>query len=176
MGRKIGGFCAIDTFMIASSKPSAGWKGRALAQALELLRGGRFGEFSRFLRSRFWRTLARLAGNRLPNLLQRILPYPSLSLSAFDPIFEEELSMRLLIQASAPWIAFLDRQPVALGAPAILLRTNLTAGDDAAWRSRCPNIKVFEVPGQHHSLFAAEYIASLRETFLTATRDWRRDF
>ena len=32
MGREIAGFCAIDTFMIASSKPSAGWKGRALAQ------------------------------------------------------------------------------------------------------------------------------------------------
>jgi len=173
MGRKIGGFCAIDTFMIASSKPSAGWKGRALAQGLELLRGGRFGEFTLFLRSRFWRALARLAGDRLPNLLQRFSSYPSLSLSAFDPIFEEELSMRLLIEASAPWIASLDRAPIALEAPAILLRTNLTAGDDAAWRSRCPNINIVEIPGQHHTLFEAQNIAALRDAFFAAKSVWR---
>jgi thioesterase domain-containing protein len=176
MGREIAGFCAIDAFMIASSKPSAGWKGRALAQGLDLLRRWRLGEFAHFLRSKFWRALVRLAGSRLPSLLRGFSSSgrPP-SLSAFDPVFEEELSMRLLIEASAPWIASLDREPVALEAPAILLRTNLTAGDDAAWRSRCPNIKIFEIPGQHHSLFEAENIASLREAFLTATRDWRRD-
>jgi len=175
MGRKVVGFCAIDTFMIAASKPSSGWRGRALSEGLELLRGRRFGEFARFLRSRFWRALARLAGSRLPFLLRRFSSYTSPSLSALDPIFEEELSMRLLIEASAPWVASLDREPVALGAPAILLRTNLTAGDDAAWRSRCPNIKIFELPGQHHTLFEAENIASLREAFLAATHDWRTD-
>ncbi len=47
MGREIAGFCAIDTFMF-TTKPSAGWKGRAFAQGLELLRGLRFGEFARF--------------------------------------------------------------------------------------------------------------------------------
>jgi thioesterase domain-containing protein len=94
-------------------------------------------------------------------------------LSGFDPVFEEELSMRLLIEATAPWIAALDRAPVALEAPAILLRTDLTAGDDAAWRSRCPNIKIFELPGQHHTLFEPQNVAALREAFLAATRDWR---
>jgi thioesterase domain-containing protein len=176
MGREIAGFCAIDTFMIASSKPSAGWKGRALAQGLELLRGWRFGEFARFLRSKFWRALVRLAGRRLPGLLRGFSSSgrPPL-LSAFDPVFEEELSMRLLIDPAAPWIASLDREPVGLEAPAILLRTNLTAGDDAAWRRRCSNIEIFELPGQHHNLFEAENIASLRVAFLTATRNWRRD-
>jgi hypothetical protein len=173
MGRKIGGFCAIDTFMIASAKPSAGWRGRALAQGLELLLGRRFSEFTFFLRSRFWRALARLAGSRLPGLLRRFFSYPSLSLSAFDPMFEEELSMRLLIEASAPWIASLDHPPVALEGPAILLRTNLTAGDDAAWCGRCPNIRIFELPGQHHTLFEGQNIAALRKTFIAATGDWR---
>jgi thioesterase domain-containing protein len=173
MGRQVLGFCAIDTFMIASSKPSAGWRGRALAQGLELLQGRRFSEFALFLRSRFWRALARLAGSRLPGLLRRFSSRRSSLLSGFDPVFEEELSMRLLIEATAPWIAALDRAPVALEAPAILLRTDLTAGDDAAWRSRCPNIKIFELPGQHHTLFEPQNVAALREAFSAATRDWR---
>src|ERR1700687_5881579 len=32
MGREVTGFCAIDTFMIVSAEPSAGWKGRALTE------------------------------------------------------------------------------------------------------------------------------------------------
>jgi thioesterase domain-containing protein len=176
MGREIAGLCAIDAFMITSSKPSAGWKGRAVAQGLELLRGGRFAELARFLRSKFWRALARLAGDRLPGLLRAFSSgRRSLLLATADPIFEEELSVRLLIEAAAPWVASLDREPVALEAPAILLRTNLTSGDDAAWRRRCPNIKIFQLPGQHHTLFEPGSIPSLREAFLTGTRDWRRD-
>jgi thioesterase domain-containing protein len=174
MGREIAGFCAIDTFMIASSKPSAGWKGRALAQGFELLRGRRFAELARFVRSKLWRALVRLAGSRLPGLLQGFSSSSRLpTASTFDPIFEGELSMRLLIQEAAPWIASLDREPTALEAPAILLRTKPTASDDAAWRRRCPNIKIFEIPGQHHTLFEAENIGSLREAFVNATRDWR---
>ena len=173
MGREIAGLCAIDSFMFVSSKPSPGWKGRAFAQGLELLRGRRFDEFARFLRSKFWRALARLAGSRLAGMLRGLSSFDRPpSLSAVDPVFEEELSMRLLIEATAPWIASLDREPVALKAPTILLRTNLTAGDDAAWRSRCPNIKIFEIPGHHHNLFEPENAEPLREAFVTATSDW----
>jgi thioesterase domain-containing protein len=174
MGREIAGLCAIDSFMIVSAEPSAGWKGRALAEGLELLRGRRFGEFIRFVRSKFWRAMLRLAGNRLPGLLQRFSPSGKLpSVSAFDPIFERELTMRLLVRETAPWIASLDREPVELKAPAVLLRTGLTAGDDAAWRRRCPNIAIFEIAGQHHTLFEAENVGSLREAYFIATRDWR---
>jgi thioesterase domain-containing protein len=174
MGREIGGFCAIDTFMIGSTKPSTGWKRRALAQGLNLLRGGRLGELLLFLRSKFWRALVRLAGGQLPGLLRGFSSSgPSFALPGLDPIFEDELSMRLLIEAAAPWVASLDREPVALNAPAILLRTNLTAADDAAWRRRCPNIEIVEIPGQHHNLFEPENVGSLCEAFVTATRGWR---
>jgi thioesterase domain-containing protein len=174
MGREIAGFCAIDAFMITSSKPSAGWRGRAVAQGLELLRRRRFGEFIRFVRSKFWRGLFRLAGSRLPNLLQGFSSSGQQpSVSALDPIFEKELSLRLLIQGVAPWIASLDRESVPLKAPAILLRTQLTASDDAAWLRRCPNMEIFEIAGQHHTLFEPENIGSLREAFVTATRGWR---
>ena len=81
--------------------------------------------------------------------------------------------MRLLVRTTAPWLASLDRQPEALDARAILLRTRLTASDDAAWRRRCPNIEIFEIPGQHHTLFEPENVAALHETFIAATRDWR---
>jgi thioesterase domain-containing protein len=174
MGREITGLCAIDSFMIESSEPSTGWKGRALEQGFELLRKRRVGEFARFLRSKFWRALVRLAGSRLSSLMQRFSSSGRLpSVSAFDPMFEEELSMRLLVREVAPWLGSLDREPQALRIPAILLRTRLTAGDDAAWRRRCPNIEVVEIPGQHHTLFETENVGSLHQAFITATRDWR---
>jgi hypothetical protein len=59
--------------------------------------------------------------------------------------------MYLLVREVVPWIASLDREPVALKARAILLRTRLTAGDDAAWRRRCPSIEIFEIPGRHRA-------------------------
>jgi thioesterase domain-containing protein len=172
-GREIGGFCAIDAFMIASSAPSEGWKGRALAQGIEMLRRRRFADLVRFLRSKFWRALVRFSGNRLSNVL-RIAPSSLLSaIFALDPIFEEEVSMRLLIRKASPRIAILDRKPVALDAPTVLLRTSYTAVDDATWRRRCPSIRIFEIPGQHHNLFEQQNVGSFRETFLTATRHWR---
>lgn len=175
MGREIAGLCAIDSFMIISAEPSAGWQGRALAEGLQLLRERRFSEFIRFVRSKFWRALLRLAGGHLPRLFQAFSSSGKLpSVSGLDPILEKELTMRLLVRETAPWIASLDREPVALNAPTVLLRTGLTAGDDEAWRRRCPNIEIFEITGQHHTLFEAENIGSLREAFLTATRDWRR--
>lgn len=171
-GREIAGLCAIDSFMITDSEPSAGWKGRALEQGFELLRKRRIGEFARFMRSKFWRLLVRLAGSRLPMLIQRFYSRRPPSVSSFDPVFEEELSMRLLVRKTAPWIAMLDQRPGALDAPAILLRTRLTATDDAAWHRRCPNVKIFEIPGQHHNLFEPENIGSLRRAFVNGTRDW----
>jgi hypothetical protein len=160
--------------MMVSPDLSEGWKSRALAEGLELLRGRRFREFTRFVRSRFWRGLFRLAGGRLSSLLQRFSSGRRPSVPAFDPIFEKELRVRLLIQTVAPWIASLDREPAPLKAPAILIRARMTASDDAARRRRCPNIEIFEIPGQHSTLFAAENIASFRKAFLTAARCWCR--
>jgi thioesterase domain-containing protein len=170
IGREIASICAIDSFMVTSSEPSAGWQGRALEQALDLLRGGRIGEFVRFLRSKFWRALARLAGGRLSLLLSF---GQSRLLSHFDPIFEQEVSMRLLVRKLAPWIGALDQNPIALKSSAVLLRTRLTASDDAAWQRRCPNIRICEIPGRHDTLFEADNVAALREAFLAATADWR---
>jgi thioesterase domain-containing protein len=172
-GREIGGFCAIDAFMIASSAPSAGWKGRAFAQGIETLRRRRFADVLEFLRSRFWRALVRFTGNRLSRVL-RITPSGLLSaIFALDPIFEGEVSMRLLIREATPRIATLDRNPLALDAPTALLRTSYTVADDAAWRRRCPSIRIFEIPGQHHNLFEEQNVDSFRGAFLAATRHWR---
>jgi thioesterase domain-containing protein len=174
-GREVAGFCAIDSFMIESSEPSAGWKGRALAQALELVRQRRIGELFQFVQSRFWRALLRLAGDRLPDLLSKF-GGPSggaVAGSAADSKLKEELTMRLLIREVAPWVASLDGgNPTALKVPAILLRTRLTAGDDAAWMRRCPTIEIHEVPGGHHTLFDPPNVGALRDAFVTGTRQW----
>jgi thioesterase domain-containing protein len=173
-GREIGGFCAIDTFIIASANPAVGWKGRALAEGWGLLRSVRIGEFIVFLRSKFWRALLRLGGNRLSILFHKLAASGQRpSLFAIDPILEGELSMRLLIREVAPWIATLDCHPIALRAPTTILRTESKASYDAAWRRRCPNIEIFEILGKHNSLFEPENIGSLREAFILATRHWR---
>ncbi len=172
-GRQIGGFCAIDTFTATSASPMAGWKTRALQDGAALLRDQRLGEFGRFLRSRLWRASLRLSGKRLVDLVRRLAPSGRLPwILRVDPIFEEELSMRLLIRELAPWVASLDRDPTPLSAPAILLRTPSTGDADSLWRRRCPEIKVVEIPGDHHTLFTSDNSAALREAFLTAASDW----
>jgi thioesterase domain-containing protein len=172
-GREIAGFCAIDTFMIASAAPSAGWQGRALGRLIQLARKGRFGDLVRFARSLLWRALLRLARDRLPNLLLKFTSGQRLpSLAALDPAFEHELSMRLLIRATAPWIALLDSEPAPLKVPAMLIRTRRAATDDIAWRHRCPYIEIFEVPGEHHTLFELENVGPLRAAFATGTGHW----
>jgi thioesterase domain-containing protein len=174
IGREIAALCALDTFMITSSAPSAGWRRQALTRALMLLRERRVAELIRFTRSRFWRALLRLAGAGVSSVLRRFgSPGRLSSASTGDSLFEEELSMRLLIRATAPWIASLDVNPVALNAPMTLVRTPLNAGDDAAWRRRCPNIAIHEVSGRHDTLFEPQNIDSLREAFTSATREWR---
>jgi thioesterase domain-containing protein len=146
---------------------------RTLLHGLRLLRKRRIGEFIRFARSRFWRVLLALTRGRLPNLVRRFTSAGQLpSALAFDPIFEEELSMRMLILRLVPWMASLDLEPVPLKVPTILIRSPHTAGDEAAWRRRCPNIQIFEIPGQHQTLFEPENIETLRETFNAATGDW----
>lgn len=171
MGREIDGLCVIDSFMFASSGPSSGWKGRALAQGFELLRGGRITELSTFLRSKFWRALVRISGSHLASWLR------TLNLSGMlipDPVFESELRMRLLVQAVAPWLASIEQRPVALRAPVVLLRTALSAADDDAWRRRCQNLNIIQIKGQHHTLFEPENIGSLHEAFVAGTRNWRQ--
>ena len=84
--------------------------------------------------------------------------------------------MRLLLRETAPWIASLDRDPRPLAVPVALLRTALTAGDDAAWQRRCPAIRILEVRGGHYTLFAPEHAAGLRDAFNTARRDWRCNY
>ena|SRR5579871_6364976 len=171
-GREIAGFCAIDSFMIGSLAPSAEWVTRTLTEAILILREGRLGELHRWIRSKFWRGLFRLAGSRLPSLVQSFPPRLLTSLCAFDSILEKELNLRLLIQAVSRWTASLDREPVALNAPTSLLRTRLTASDDTAWERRCPSIEIFEIPGQHQTLLQADDIGPIRDAFLTATRCW----
>jgi hypothetical protein len=93
---------------------------------------------------------------------------------AFDPLMEYELTLRLMLRNTAPWVGSLDREPVALHAPAVLLRSKNTACDDDAWRRRCPAIKIVEVPGNHRTLFDPENIGILHAAFINATSDWKK--
>jgi hypothetical protein len=173
-GREIGGFCAVDSFVATSASPTAGWKARALRTGAGLLRDRRLGEFGRFLRSKFWRGLLRLAGARLASVIRAIAPSGRLPwILGSDPIFGQELSMRLLIQEVAPWTASLDREPVTLSAPAVLVRTGSNSDADSVWRRRCPGIKIIEMPGDHNTLLDSENPGLFRETFVKGTKEWR---
>ncbi len=169
-GREIAGVCLIDSFMVHSAGPGKGWIGRAVEDALDLLRRGQLREFLRHLLSKVYRASLRLAGARLAGVLRRR------SIAVTDPVLESEISMRLLLRETAPWIASLDREPKRLGVPVALLRTALTAVDDAAWQRRCPAIRILEVRGGHHTLFVPEHVQGLRNAFNTARRDWRCNY
>jgi thioesterase domain-containing protein len=172
-GREIGGFCAIDTLTATSSAPMTGWKTRAIKTGVALLRDRRLGDFGRFLRSRLWRASLRLSGQCLVGLVNRLAPSGRLPwILRIDSLFEEELSMRLLIREVAPWLASLDDDPTPLRAPALLLRTASTGDADAIWRRRCPWIKVLRIAGDHSTFFEPEKAASLREAFLVGASDW----
>jgi thioesterase domain-containing protein len=166
-GREVAGVCLIDSFMVHSAGPGKGWMRRAVGDAFDLLRRGHIGEFLRHLLSKVYRAFLRLAGARLAGILRRR------SSALTDPVLESEISMRLLLRETAPWIASLDRDPRPLAVPVALVRTTLTAGDDAAWRRRCPAIRILEVSGGHHTLFEPEHVAGLRDAFNAARREWR---
>ena len=175
LGREIAGICVIDSFIVSSAAPNRGWIRRAMADALDLLRKRKYREFVQQMYSKCWRALLRLAGGRLTGLIRQFGKTKTGSAHATSrSLFEIELSMRLLLRATAPWMAAIDRNPVALLAPACLLRTALTRNDDAAWRRRCPEIEIHEIPGGHLTLFDPENIDALRAAFATATRGWRR--
>ena len=165
-GREVAGVCLIDSFMVHSAGPGKGWIGRAIEDALDLLRRGEIREFLRHLRSKVYRAYLRLAGARLAAVLRRR------SRAVTDPVLESEISMRLLLRETAPWIASLDRDPRQLFVPVTLLRTAETATDDAAWQRRCPAIQILEVRGGHLTLFAPEHVAGLRDAFNTARKHW----
>lgn len=172
-GREIGGFCAIDPFVTKSAAATAGWKVRVLKYGARLLQKRRLDEFGRFLRSRFSRALLRSTRSRLASMIRRIAPAGRLpAILRADPIFEEELSMRLLIQKVAPWLPSLDREPIALKAPAVLLRTTSTQDSDSVWRRRCPQIEIVEIAGDHDTMLDQDNADSFREAFISATREW----
>jgi thioesterase domain-containing protein len=175
LGRHVAGICVIDSFMVSSSAAGEGWVRRAVDDASYLLRKRRFREFVRQLLTKCWRALMRLAGPRLAGWVRWFRGASAgPGQGGPDSLFEFELSMRLLLRATAPWVASLDRNPIALDAPAALLRRPMTSSDDGAWRRRCPQIKILEIPGGHQTLFEPENIDALRSAFIAAKEGWRR--
>lgn len=185
-GREIAGFCAIDSFIIhpPAQKTPVRNGYRMLARGLSLLCDRRFGDLSKSVRLRLYRAMITSAGDRLPSLLLSLAPSGRLPpIFRHDRLFAEELGMRLLIRQAEPWIGSLDIEPIALKAPAILFRTQESAGDDGAWRQRCPDLEIFEIPGDHRTIteilensrnlettFAPKNIGAIRESFLNAMR------
>jgi len=172
MGRTVGGLCAIDSVMSPSIAPQVGWQRKAASEGGRLLQERRFREFFVFLRSKFWRAVIRLSFGSLRLVLRVFARAGVRSMSWLDPVMEQEISLRLLLQNVQPWLNALQRDPVALNAPASLLRTAEAGHDDVAWRRRCPAMDVHEIPGTHLSLFDAQYADALRRTLATATAGW----
>lgn len=172
-GRDVAGFCAIDSFMIEALSPSVGWEKRALHEGLELLRKGDVGEVFRFIRSKGWRALLRLAPDAISKSLDSLLVFKGLpSIIAFDRVLEAELATCYLVRKAAPWLQMLDQPSVALTVPTNLLRTEQNSRYDAAWRRRCPNIEITEIAGKHSTLLNSIEFASLREALRAVTCRW----
>jgi len=172
LGVEVAGLCVVDSFLIASPNMRPGSIGRHLARLRASVQSGSFGRFATQARSLFCRGLLRLAGGRVASLVRRSRGLFRAACAA-DPVFEYELSMRLLIRATVPWLGELDRSIVPLPISAAHLRTAGVAESDGVWRERCPNIVVVEISGRHESLFNPENFADMRRAFASATRDWR---
>lgn len=173
-GREIGTLCAVDCFMVDFAAPRSGWQQRALRLGLGQLRKRQIGDFANFIRARVWRTMLRLGEGDPRKLLSRSgLARRLASQFAREPMFEEELSMRIRLAETAPWVATLDVNPVALIAPAILFRTGESVVCDPAWRRRCPKISIIEMSGTHQTWFDPQNYPTFRKQFLAATREWR---
>jgi thioesterase domain-containing protein len=174
-GKRVDGFCALDAFMVSSASLRPGWGKRAVSRGAELLRKRRGRDLLYYVRSLIWRAVFRLAGARLVSFCRLLASCRPLSfLLRADHVFEEELSMRLLLRLVNPWVATLDVAPTALNAPSILLRTGGTALHDGVWQRRCPNIRILDIRGDHSTMFEPENAGSLHQLFLTATSDWRQ--
>jgi thioesterase domain-containing protein len=174
LGVEVAGLCVVDSFLIASADVQPGSTGRHLARLRALAQSPASGRLGPQARSLFWRGLLRMAGDRAAPLLRRWRDSGLFRAAcAADPIFESELSMRLLLRAASPWLSGLDRSPETLHVRAAHLRTASAAESDDAWRARCPNIQIVEIPGDHDSLFDPENFAAMRRAFASATRDWR---
>ena len=172
MGVEVAGICAVDSFLIASAEVRPGSAGRHLARLSALAKGASPARLGTEARALFWRALLRLAGDRVAPLARRGRGLIQ-AICAADPVFENELNMRLLMRAAAPWLGELDRDPVPLSGRAAHLRTVSVAQSDRVWRARCPNIAILEIPGDHDSLLDPQNFAGMRRAFASATRDWR---
>lgn len=170
LGCAVAGLCIVDAGTIAVAR-SVHWKARLAADAVDLLRRGRPGAVVLMARHLAWRGLFRLAGDRLPALAQDHAA-PLHRIGMIDSVFAEELSMRLLIRITAAWMPSLDGHATHLRAPAVLLRTGVTASNDNVWRERCPSLRIIDIPGNHETLFEAENVGALRSAFLAATAEW----
>ena len=172
LGVEVAGLCAVDSFLISSAEIRPGSAGRHFARLSALAQSGSLRRLGTQARSLFWRALLRLAGDRAVPFSRR---WRGLfrAVCAADPAFENELSMRLLMRATAPWLSDLDRDPAPLRARAAHLRTASSVDSDSAWRARCPDIEIVEIPGDHDSLLDPENFAGMRRAFASVTRGWR---
>ena len=172
LGVDVAGLCAVDSFLISSAEIRPGSAGRHFARLSALAQSGSLRRLGTQARSLFWRALLRLAGDRAVPFSRR---WRGLfrAVCAADPAFEKELSMRLLMRATAPWLSELDRDPAPLRACAAHLRTASSVDSDGAWRARCPDIEIVEIPGDHDSLLDPENFAGMRRAFASVTRGWR---
>ena len=176
-GREIGGICVIDSFVPTVAPPMTDAL-RTMTGALQigigLIRARRLDELGKYLRPRLRRAVLRLAGNRLVSVVRRIAPTGHLPwILTTDPIFEDELSLRLLRLTLEPWYSSLDREPIALSAPALLIRATYGVDVGSVWRLRCPGIKIIEFLGNHDTIMDRENSGSFRQAFIMGTSEWR---
>jgi thioesterase domain-containing protein len=150
VGGTVAFFGAINGRVVATDKPDGQWLWRATRDlASDLLRGD-IRAVGAFISSRFSRLLQRAAGSDLPKMAGRWarrgrLPW----LLSRNPVFETELTMRLLIRAAVPWTQKIERELPPLDCPSLLVRGPDDEAFDGRWRTLCPRLDIKAVTGSH---------------------------
>jgi thioesterase domain-containing protein len=172
-GGTVAFFGAINGRVVATNKPDGSWLRRALRDfASDLLRGD-IRAAGAFISSRFSRLLQRAAGGDLPRMAGRWarrgrLPW----LLSCDPVFETELSMRLLIRAAVSWTQKIEseRRP-PLDCPSLLVRGPDDEAFDGRWRSLCPRLDIRAVTGLHVAILEPPYFQEVVGLIRAAARE-----
>jgi thioesterase domain-containing protein len=171
-GGRVAFFGAINGRIVATDKPDRHWLLRAVRDFTGNLMRGEFRALGTFVGSRFSRLLHRAAGGNLSKKAGRWarrghLPW----LLSRNPVFETELTMRLLIRAAVPWAQQIESEFPPLDCRSILVRGPDDEAFDGHWRSLFSRLEIRAVTGAHLAILQPPHFQEVVGLIKAAARE-----
>ena len=167
--RGVASVMPIDSYMRPTVNLNRGSWSRFVKEGVSIVGSSSFGAMAEYAFVKLFRLLLRLVGPNLKYFLRRL----NIRSVSFAPSWlrirvSREIALRLLILESVDWLAELDRDPKLLSAPTEVFRTSQNSIDDGAWRRRCSNLSIHEVPGTHNTISESANVTILSSALIEA--------